>query len=75
MSLGDCLGDCLAGIVLGVIFGVFLDTLLGVSAGWPARRLAAKSKSGIFLSKWHKKVAGLRGKHLQQVTAITVQGI
>jgi hypothetical protein len=36
---------------------------LGALAGWPAERFAAKPKSGIFLSKWHKKVAGLRGKH------------
>jgi hypothetical protein len=32
--------------------------------GWLAGPwFAARSKSGIFLSKWHKKVAGLRGKH------------
>jgi hypothetical protein len=30
-------------------------------------------KSGIFLGKWHKKVAGRRGKHFELVTSITVQ--
>jgi len=31
-------------------------------------------KSGIFLGKWHKKLAGLRGKHLGLVIPVTVQG-
>jgi hypothetical protein len=54
---------------------VVLDVVLG-RVGWLAARwFAAKSKSGIFLGKWHKKVAGLRGKHLQLVTSVTVQGI
>ena len=30
-------------------------------------------KSGIFLGKWHKKVAGRRGKHFRLVPSITVQ--
>jgi hypothetical protein len=48
---------------------------LGVVGWLAAQWFAAKFKSGIFLSKWHKKVAGLRGKHLQLVTSVTVQGI
>jgi hypothetical protein len=35
--------------------------------------LCARAKSGIFLGKWHKKVAGLREKHSQAATC-TVQG-
>src|SRR5712672_896746 len=50
--------------------GFSLDGLAG-----PAGRLAARRlpKSGIFLGKWHKKVAGLRGKHSERVAPITVQ--
>jgi hypothetical protein len=32
-----------------------------------------RCKSGIFLGKWHKKVAGRRGKHYRLVILITVQ--
>jgi hypothetical protein len=67
MSLGDCFAGIVLGVILDVFLGVFLDVFLGVflgvRVGWPARRFTAKFKSGIFLSKWHKKVAGLRGKH------------
>jgi hypothetical protein len=38
----------------------------------PMVRLPAQI--GIFLSKWHKKLAGLRGKHLRLVIPVTVQG-
>ncbi|MET3842294.1 hypothetical protein [Bradyrhizobium sp. OAE829] len=62
----------------GLLEGVFddlSDVLSAGSAGWPPGGSLPKSKSGIFLCKWHKKLAGLRGKHLQPVTSVTVQGI
>jgi len=40
-------------------------------AGRPAVR--CRCKSGIFLGKWHKKLAGRRGKHYGLVFLITVQ--
>jgi hypothetical protein len=43
--------------------------------GGPVRGIsAALAESGIFLGKWHKKLAGLRGKHLGLVMPVTVQG-
>jgi hypothetical protein len=55
---------------------------LGISLGYSLLRIRqgdrpavrCQSKSGIFLGKWHKKLAGLRGKHSGLVMPVTVQG-
>jgi hypothetical protein len=53
-------------ISLGYSLCVFDGPVRGVSTALP--------ESGIFLGKWHKKLAGLRGKHSGLVMPVTVQG-
>src|SRR5258708_39840234 len=52
----------------------FLERVFFWQVRLAGKRLRCPSKSGIFLGRWHKKVEGLRGKHSEQVTSLTVQG-